>query len=447
MVLVDNKNEIIFSQICIALKAKLEEMQTKNISVDYNMYKKTVKDVLKNTALKQMNISTTDSTKRNVRETYLYRSYLDSVYSMYEKINPITAFQAIEMKAINEYRGGCTNTLNSETRETFLALKQCKADLEEKDIKIAQAKEASERSRLEKEKEKYIKEFDEKMKSRRKREKDEPFGDPEPRNRNETPKDMIQLTQNISKKELSAYINALTAIIKNGKETTKYVYVPVEKVVERTVIKEVPYIKWKETEQQPKAPIVQPKKRTLDINFNGTTNLYSLKVGNNKYSIVPKYTRKDVKDFRRVLREKYNISNQTNVKYKPEEICDISIFYLLRGYDKKFNTSFSEKYIKEVEQACILPKEKRDESSFKIEYDLNGMRKNRSLVRRLGLRKARIRKFAQLNGQDGIELGVYKKDIRERFRRKTITGVKEFYTLKDYKKMDSVEKLHEEESR
>ena len=93
--------------------------------VDFKDFKAFVKDQIKTFALKNLDVSTLDAQSRNVRETYMYRAFLDTIYESYTKLPNVDAFQDLIMNSLNELRGGCTNSLKGETEETVESIKEC----------------------------------------------------------------------------------------------------------------------------------------------------------------------------------------------------------------------------------------------------------------------------------------------------------------------------------
>ena len=145
----------------------LEHIETTEENlVDFKDFKAFVKNQVKTFALQNLDISTLDYTKRNVRETYMYRAFLDDIYASYIKLPKVDAFQDLIMNSLNELRGGCTNSLKGETEETIDRIKECMKKIDEFNHRIASTSDPAEQEVIKAQKAEFISNFDTSMKNR-----------------------------------------------------------------------------------------------------------------------------------------------------------------------------------------------------------------------------------------------------------------------------------------
>lgn len=445
-------------------RKSMEEIKQTKITVNYDMYKEMIKKQLSDIAKKQLDIKHTEAGKskdsRNVRETYMYRDFLDSLYAEYVKpeLNEISVYQDLIMKALNELRGGCTTSLSYETDDTINKIKKfINNNLTPKNEEIKNAKSEEERKKLEKEKEELIDKFDKELEGRErsktsiKREENRPQNEI-PKNRT-AENEIDRIKQEIISEKYQEEINRLNEeltkkdrvvviekekIIKGPEriiEKEKIVKVPGETIIKEvqvpgeTITKEVEKIVEKEKE---------PK---IKISFDGKKGLYKLDFskdikeehGFSPVSFRPRIGRNYVKKFNSVIIKneckKRNI-NFNDLEYNPEKVIDINIYAMLNKYGKlhkEVGNKLKDYYIDEVIKFCKKDRNKEEKTELGIEYNLRDIKSKKS-VKNIGkgltgfIRRYRIKHYAEANGQDGIKLAKYTR--AKKARRGLIRNIK-----------------------
>lgn len=395
-----NIGKYIDDQVVIILQ-RFEKHDEKII--DFKEFKNFVKNTIKAFALSNLDISTLEASKRNVRETYMYRDMLDTIYASYIQGNKVDPMEDLIMNCLNELRGGCTNSLKGETEDTISKIKVCMAKIDDFNERKSRATSTAEKARIQADKETYIKDFDQSMKKRAKQSKDIERPSEKDRPMNPAGKNRIYANEHV-------IINALIKYIK--------------KMPQKTIIQPVEVTKTKIVEKFIQVPVekevyVAVKSEKPEIKFDGKSGLYVIKTEQAKNTFKPTLAKKHIKQFRTLFNAEYKdkIPPKEELEYDPTKVIDVNIYALLGRYDKEQGTNLKNNYVKEIIRLCRLDASRDKEVPFNITYDLSEMNRNRSLGKGLTgmVRKHRIKNFAHSNGQDGIGISKYIRPKRARY--------------------------------
>lgn len=426
----------------------VEELKVLQTTVDYREYKDLVKGELEKIALNKLDISTTDYDKRNVRETYMYRDFLDEIYSIYSNpdFKEISVYQDLIMEALNEIRGGCTRSLARETEDTVTKIKECMTKIDEFNKKIAKEEENGKTGTAKsftKLKEAYIKEFDDKMEKRERQPvgnvKERPSEAQRPMNK--VPKNRRasdEITRTITEKIVSILEHEKEVAIKEERKEKKTIYKVVEKEVpgpKVVVVKEVKVpvpgpekvVEVPGPERIVEKIVEKEKEPKVKIKFEGKKGVYVLDFadeikqnGLEPITFKPRLLGNFIKKFNNTIAIqecKERGVNLRDFKYDPAKVIDPNIYVMLKKYgmaNKEVGNKLKDYYIDEVVRFCKKDKDEEDKEKgeLDINYDLRDF-KSKASQRSLGtgisgfVRRYRVKKYAEVSGPEGIRIAEY----------------------------------------